>query len=37
MPHLSPEFIIFGPLLGLVCFVILPGFVARHIWENRKQ
>lgn len=37
MRLLSPEFIIFGPVLGLVCFVMLPGFVARHWIDNRGR
>lgn len=36
MPTLSAEFIIFGPVLGLVLFVMLPGFIARHIEEARE-
>lgn len=36
MPTLSAEFIIFGPVLGLVLFVMLPGFIARHWLEVRK-
>ena len=37
MHSLSAEFIIFGPVLGLVCFVMLPGFIARHVLENRGR